>query len=70
MDATAKKMAVSLLALIRARAGELSGEYPDKRVMFDGYIRSQANEYEDLGNNLQGVIFSAINRRRALRARS
>ena len=45
------------MTAITARANELIEKYPDKKAMFDGYIRSQQNEYYDLDNSLIGVTW-------------
>ena len=38
------------MAAIAKRANELILQHPDKKAMFEGYIRSQQNEYDDLEN--------------------
>ena len=45
------------MAAITLRANELIKEHPDKKSMFEGYIRSQQNEYDDIDNNLESVIW-------------
>ena len=40
------------MADITARVNELIKEYPDKRDIFEGYIRSQQNEYDDIDSSL------------------
>ena len=45
------------MAAITARANELIEKHPDKKAMFEGYIRSQQNEYDDLDNSLVAVIW-------------
>jgi len=45
------------LAAIRRRAGELSAQQPNKKPMFDAYVESQRSEYEDIDNNLVGVVW-------------
>ena len=40
------------MANITARANELIIKHPDKRELFEGYLRRQQNEYDDLDNNL------------------
>ena len=42
---------------ISQRATELTQKFPDKKEIFDGYIRSQQNEYEDIGNPLVCVTW-------------
>ncbi|MCL2697974.1 MAG: methyltransferase domain-containing protein [Oscillospiraceae bacterium] len=39
------------------RANELSEKYPDMREMFEGYIRSQQSEVEDLENTLVAGVW-------------
>ena len=36
------------MAALIARAKELTRKYPDKKALFDGYIQSQQNEYDDI----------------------
>jgi len=45
------------MAAITKRANELIKKHPDKKDMFEGYIRSQQSEYDDIDNNLEGVIW-------------
>lgn len=45
------------MAYITARAEELMEKYPDKKTLFEGYIRSQQNEYDDLNESLVCVIW-------------
>jgi hypothetical protein len=40
------------LAAITARASELSEKYPDKKALFEGYVRNQRSEYDDIGDSL------------------
>ena len=40
------------MAFITARANELIAKHPDKREIFEGYVRNQQNEYDDIENNL------------------
>ena len=40
------------MAAITARANELIEKYPDKRAIFEGYIRSQQNEYDDIDDGI------------------
>jgi hypothetical protein len=42
---------------IQARAGELIAKHPEKRAMFEGYVRSQLNECDDLENSVIGVTW-------------
>jgi len=48
---------VSGMAAITKRANELIERHPDKRAMFEGYIRSQQNEYDDIDNSLEGAVW-------------
>ena len=48
---------VSGMVSITKRANELIEKHPDKRAMFEGYIRSQRNEYDDIDNSLEGVVW-------------
>ena len=43
---------VSGMAAITARANELIEKYPDKKAMFEGYVRDQQNEYDDISDSL------------------
>jgi len=45
------------MAAITARANELIEKYPDKKAIFEGYIRSQQNEYDDIDNSLVCVTW-------------
>ena len=45
------------MAAIIQRANELIEKHPDKKAMFEGYIRSQQSEYSDLDNQLVGVVW-------------
>ena len=45
------------MAAITGRARELTEKYPDKKAMFEAYIRSQQNEYDDLDNSLVCVTW-------------
>jgi SAM-dependent methyltransferase len=45
------------IAEITRRANELSAKHPEKKSMFDGYIRSQQSEYDDIDNSLEAVIW-------------
>ena len=40
------------MAFITARANELIAKHPDNKDIFEGYIRSQQNEYDDIDGNL------------------
>lgn len=40
------------MAFITARANELIAKHPDKRNIFEGYIRGQQNEYDDIQNTI------------------
>lgn len=48
---------VTGLAAITTRANELMEEYPDKKAMFEGYIRNQQNEYADIDDSLVCVTW-------------
>ncbi|RGU94780.1 class I SAM-dependent methyltransferase [Clostridium sp. AF15-17LB] len=43
--------------MIRRRAEELSERYPDKRRMFEGYVKSQEEECDDLNGVISGVTW-------------
>jgi SAM-dependent methyltransferase len=45
------------LAAIIARASELIEKYPDKKALFEGYVRNQRNEYDDIGDSLVCVTW-------------
>ena len=45
------------MAAITARANELIQKYPDKKELFEGYIRSQQNEYDDIDNSVVCVTW-------------
>lgn len=45
------------MAAITARANELILQYPDKRALFEGYVRSQQNEYDDIDDSLVCVTW-------------
>ncbi|MCL1804337.1 MAG: class I SAM-dependent methyltransferase [Eubacteriaceae bacterium] len=45
------------LAAITARANELIEKYPDKKELFEGYVRNQENEYADLDDSLATVTW-------------
>ena len=47
----------SEMAAISARANELIEKYPEKKEMFEGYIRSQQNEYDDLDDSLTCAVW-------------
>ncbi|MDR0770940.1 MAG: class I SAM-dependent methyltransferase [Burkholderiales bacterium] len=42
---------------IALRADELIAKHPEKRAIFEGYVRSQLNECEDLENNVAAVTW-------------
>ena len=48
---------VSGMAAITKRANELIEKHPDRKPMFEGYISSQQNEYDDIDNSLEGVVW-------------
>lgn len=43
--------------MIRRRAEELSVLYPDKRPMFEEYVKSQEEECDDLNGVISGVTW-------------
>lgn len=43
--------------MIKKRAAELSAKYPEKRSIFEGYVKSQEDECEDLDNVVVGVVW-------------
>jgi len=45
------------MAALTARANELIEQHPDKKAVFEGYIRSQQNEYDDIDNSLVAVTW-------------
>jgi len=45
------------LAAITGRANELIEKYPDKKELFDGYVRNQRDEYADIGDSLATVTW-------------
>jgi hypothetical protein len=45
------------MAAITARANELIEKHPGKREMFERYIRSQQNEYDDIDDSLVCVTW-------------
>ena len=49
------------MSAISARANELIEKYPDKKAVFEGYILSQQNEYDDLDESLVCVIWMLRN---------
>jgi len=49
---------VSGMAAITKRANELAKKHPDKKNMFEGYIRSQQSEYDDIDNRLENVVWA------------
>ena len=48
---------VTGMAAIIARANELIEKYPDKRTLFEEYIRNQQNEYADIDDSLVCVTW-------------
>ena len=48
---------VSGMTAITQRANELIEKHHDKKAMFKGYIRSQQNEYNDIDNSLENVVW-------------
>jgi len=42
---------------IRPQGNELTEKHPDKKAMFEGYVRSQQSEYDDIDNSLEGVVW-------------
>jgi len=45
------------MAAITVRANELIEKHPDKKAIFEGYIRSQQNEYDDIEDSLVCVTW-------------
>jgi len=45
------------MAAITARAGELMEKHPDKRAIFERYVRNQRDEYDDIGDGLDCVTW-------------
>jgi len=45
------------MAAITARANELIKRYPDKKALFEEYVRNQQNEYDDIDNSLVCVTW-------------
>ena len=45
------------MTAITKRANELIEKHPAQKAMFEGYIRSQQSEYDDIDNHLEGVIW-------------
>ena len=43
--------------MIRKRADELAEKYPDKREIFEGYVKSQEMECDDLDDVVVGVTW-------------
>ena len=56
-DSSKNLDSISGMAAIKTRAGELIKKYPDKKAIFEGYIRSQQNEYDDIDNSLVAVTW-------------
>ena len=46
------------MASITARAGELIEKHPDKKALFEGYVRNQQNEYDDIDDSLVCVTWA------------
>jgi hypothetical protein len=53
------------LTAITARAAELIEKYPDKKGIFEGYVRNQQDEYADIYDSLACVTW--ILRKRCVR---
>jgi len=51
------------MAFIAARANELIIKHPDKKEIFEGYVRNQQNEYDDIENTLVCVTWILKKRR-------
>jgi len=45
------------MAAITARAGELIERHPEKRAIFEAYVRNQRNEYDDINDSLACVTW-------------
>jgi len=45
------------IRMIAARAAELTMQYPDKQSIFDGYVKSQQNEVDDLHHHFVGATW-------------
>jgi hypothetical protein len=45
------------MAAITARADELIAKHPDKKELFEGYVRNQQNEYSDIDDSLMTVTW-------------
>ena len=45
------------MVAITARANELIRKYPDKKALFEGYVRNQRNEYDDIDGSLVCVTW-------------
>ena len=45
------------MAFITARANELIDKHPDMKDIFEGYIQSQQNEYDDIDGRLVCVTW-------------
>jgi SAM-dependent methyltransferase len=45
------------MAFITARAKELTLKHPDKKDLFEGYVRGQQNEYDDIENTILCVTW-------------
>ena len=51
-----EKEDIEMEAIIK-RANELKELHPDKKALFDSYIKSQENEYKDLENTVVGITW-------------
>ena len=45
------------MAFTIARVNELIEKYPDKKAIFEGYVRSQQNEYDDMDSSIECVTW-------------
>ncbi len=57
LEASENPDSVSGMKAITRRANELMKIHPDKKPIFEGYIRSQQNEYDDIDNTLVAVVW-------------
>ena len=46
------------MAAITKRAGELTNRYPDKKTIFEEYVRNQQDEYDDIDDSLVCVTWA------------
>ena len=51
------------LEAITLRANELIAKHPDKKTLFEGYVRNQRNEYEDIDSSLECVTWVLRNKK-------